>query len=492
VKPAVVCTPMAVERAALRMLRAEVVRTGMGSKRSARSAAALRGRPVVVAGVGGGLQPRVKPGDVVVATEVRGPSGPPMACASAPVLAGELRRLGLTVHLGPIVSVEKPATGESRERLAATGALAADMESHWLAPRDGEPFAVVRVISDAPDAPLVHPGIVMRGIRALRALARVAPAIDAWAASLRERQVRLANPRSFCAGVERAIDIVDRALVRFGSPVYVRRQIVHNAHVVSDLEARGAVFVEEADEAPEGSVLVLAAHGVSPAVREQAAARNLSVIDATCPLVAKVHTEVRRYAGRGDTVLLIGHSDHEEVEGTVGEAPGNVVVVGDVESAQRVTVADPSRVAYAMQTTLAVDEADEIAGALSSRFPTLAGPRRDDICYATTNRQQAVRDIAADCDVMLVVGSSNSSNSLRLVEVAERAGAPAVLIDDAGQLNLDFIAGAQRVGITAGASAPPDLVNQLVEAISGLGPARVDEAIAPPEDLHFTLPKEVS
>ena len=285
---------------------------------------------------------------------------------------------------------------------------------------------------------------------------------------------------------------MERALARYGAPVYVRRQIVHNAHVVEDLERRGAVFVSEVDEVPPASVLIIAAHGVAPAVRAEADARRLTVIDATCPLVAKVHSEVRRYASGGDTVFLIGHADHEEVEGTVGEAPERIVVVNDAAEALRVTPRDATRVAYAMQTTLAVDEAEEIAGVLRDRFPSLRGPRRDDICYATTNRQQAVRAIAADCDLMLVVGSGNSSNSLRLVEVAEREGVPARLVDDAGQVDLRLLAGAVRIGVTAGASAPHHLVDELVDSISGLGAVAVREPNAPPEDLHFTLPKEVS
>jgi len=309
---------------------------------------------------------------------------------------------------------------------------------------------------------------------------------------VRDRSLVLANPRSFCAGVERAIDIVDRALDRFGAPIYVRRQIVHNAHVVNELEERGAVFVTEVDEVPPGSVLVLAAHGVAPTVRAEAQARRLTVIDATCPLVAKVHTEVRRYASRDETVFLIGHADHEEVEGTVGEAPEHVIVVGDVAEAARVTPRDATRVAYAMQTTLAVDEADEIADALRDRFPSIRGPGSDDICYATTNRQQAVRAIAADCDLLLVVGSANSSNSLRLVEVAEREGVPARLVDDAGKVDLRLLAGAVRIGVTAGASAPPHLVDELVTTLGGLGSLAVREPSVPPENFHFTLPKEVS
>jgi 4-hydroxy-3-methylbut-2-enyl diphosphate reductase len=464
----------------------------MGPRRARQAAGRLAGQARLVAGVAGGLAPGVKPGDVVVATEIRGPDGLAHACASAPLLAGDLRRLGLNVHYGPMVSTEKLVDGPGREAAVASGALAVDMESAWLAPNDGSPFAVVRTISDTADAPLLSPGIVVSGLAALRTLRRLVPALDAWAAAVAAREVRLASPRSFCAGVERAIDVVERALDRFGAPVYVRRQIVHNAHVVRDLEQRGAVFVDEVADVPDGSTLIFAAHGVSPAVRAEAAAHGLSVIDATCPLVTKVHAEVRRHAGRGTTVFLIGHEDHEEVEGTFGEAPGSVVVVSDVDEAATVTVPDPDRVAYAMQTTLAVDEAEAIADVLRSRFPALQGPRRDDICYATTNRQRAVRQIAHDCDLLLVVGSTNSSNSLRLVEVAERAGTPARLIDDAGELALADLAGVTRVGVTAGASAPPRLVDELVEALAGLGPITVHETEAPPEDTHFTLPKEVS
>jgi 4-hydroxy-3-methylbut-2-en-1-yl diphosphate reductase len=271
----------------------------------------------------------------------------------------------------------------------------------------------------------------------------------------------------------------------------VRRQIVHNAHVVRELERKGAVFVQEADEVPPGSVLVLAAHGVTPTVREQAKDRDLRVIDATCPLVAKVHAEVRRYTGRGDTVLLIGHADHEEVEGTVGEAPDQVVVVEDAESARRVRPADPARVAYTMQTTLAVDEAEGIAQILRERFPTLSAPRTDDICYATTNRQQAIRTVADRVDLVLVVGSNNSSNSRRLVEVAQREGVPAHLIDDVGEVDLGWLAGVSRVGITAGASAPPHLVEQLVHCLGGLGPVERRETRLVDEDVLFTLPREV-
>jgi 4-hydroxy-3-methylbut-2-enyl diphosphate reductase len=281
-------------------------------------------------------------------------------------------------------------------------------------------------------------------------------------------------------------------LERFGAPVYVRRQIVHNAHVVADLEARGAVFVEELDEVPPGARVVLAAHGVAPTVRDEAVERSLSVIDATCPLVAKVHSEVRRYAGAGHTVVLIGHADHEEVVGTLGEAPERVRVVANEAEAGAVEVEDPDRVAYVMQTTLAVDEGDRISHVLRSRFPQLRAPRQDDICYATSNRQQAVREIAGDVDLVLVVGSTNSSNSLRLVEVAQRAGVPAYLIDAVTDVNLGWLHGVQRIGLTAGASAPPHLVDDIVGVLSGLGTVTVHEHRSVEEDVRFTLPKEVS
>ncbi len=488
---AVIATPLVVERVALRRAATRVVRTGMGPRRSRIAVGRLRGNGVLVAGVAGGLAPGIRVGDVVVASEVLGPRGDRIACPSAPLLAGELRRLGLTVHIGPIRSERRVIAGQSARRaLAATGALAVDTESVWLHPGGGAPFAVVRVISDTADQPLLGPGIVARGSRALAVLRRTAPALDAWAAAIGPRELRLANPRSFCAGVERAIDIVERAIDRYGAPVHVRRQIVHNGHVVADLERRGAVFVTEADEVPEGGVLVLAAHGVSPAVRAEAASRQLAVIDATCPLVTKVHTEVRRYAARDDTVFLIGHADHEEVEGTLGEAPEHVVVVEDLAAAARVAPRDAGRVAYAMQTTLATDEAERIADVLRSRFPALVGPRRDDICYATTNRQGAVRSAATGADLVLVVGSANSSNSVRLVEVAQATGAPARLVEDAGQVELGWLARQQRIAVTAGASAPPRLVDDLVAALSGLGPAAVAEADSEPEDMRFTLPKE--
>jgi 4-hydroxy-3-methylbut-2-en-1-yl diphosphate reductase len=484
---AVIAAPLRVEQAALRQARTPVVRTGMGPRRSRSAAVRLRGA-VVVAGVGGGLTADVRVGDVVVATEVRGPSTVP--CPSAPMLTAALRRLGLVVYCGPIVSSPTLVRGPERQRWG--DAIAVDMESAWLAPADGSPFAVVRAVSDTVGSSLARPGIVVDGWTALRSLRAAVPALDAWASAIRPREVLLASPRSFCAGVDRAIDIVARALDRYGAPVYVRRQIVHNAHVVRELERRGAVFVEEVADAPPGSRLVFAAHGVAPTVREQAAARGHMVIDATCPLVTKVHAEVRRYSGRDTTIFLIGHADHEEVVGTVGEAPEDVVVVADPATAALVQPRHPERVAYVTQTTFATDEAEEIIDVLRRRFPALRGPERDDICYATANRQHAVQRIARDCDLVLVVGSANSSNSLRLAEVAQREGTPARLVEDAADLSLDELARATRVGVTAGASAPPRLVDELIAALAGLGPLIVRESEGVAENLQFTLPKEVT
>jgi 4-hydroxy-3-methylbut-2-enyl diphosphate reductase len=490
-QPAVV-TALRVERAALagRLPGLPALTIGMGPARAGRLPGGRRG--LLLVGVAGGLAPGVAPGDLVVASEVITETGR-IPIPSAPLLAGALRRRGLRVHVGPLVASGSVVRGKRREELAATGALAVDMESGAVAGvAAGGPFAVVRAVVDTPDHPLLRPGTVVRGVTALRALRAAAPVLQEWAAAVDRRDVVLAAPRSFCAGVDRAIDIVERALDRFGAPVHVRRQIVHNAHVVQNLQDRGAVFVDEVDEVPEGGRVVLAAHGVAPAVRAQAEERGLSVIDATCPLVAKVHSEVRRYAGRGDTVFLVGHREHEEVEGTLGEAPGSVLVVEDAAAAATVEPVDPARVAYVMQTTLAVDEAQEVADALRGRFPLLAAPRTDDICYATSNRQAAVRAIAAACDLVLVVGSANSSNSRRLVEVAEREGTPAHLVDDAGDVDLAWLAGARRIGVTAGASAPPHLVDDLVRCLRGLGPVDVREERVTDEDVHFTLPKEVS
>jgi 4-hydroxy-3-methylbut-2-enyl diphosphate reductase len=480
-----VLTPLRTEWLALRgRLRHPPVRTG-------RSAGRGTDGPALVAGVAGALTDDLRPGDLVVASELRhGDAVLPSAAAT--LVAGALRRAGLRVHLGPVVTTDRVVDDPAeRARLAATGALAVDTESALLADPAGR-TVVVRAVVDTPGQRLWRPGTPARGVAALAALRRAAPVVDAWCDAVADREVVLAGPRSFCAGVERAIEIVERALEQFGAPVHVRRQIVHNRHVVEDLERRGAVFVQEADEVPAGGVLVLAAHGVAPAVRAEADRRRLRVIDATCPLVSKVHQEVRRFAAADRTVLLIGHHEHEEVVGTRGEAPGHVIVVADPDEAARVEVPDPTRVSYVMQTTLAVEEAAETAAVLRARFPVLAAPHTDDICYATTNRQHAIRTVARETDLVVVLGSQNSSNSLRLAEVAEAEGTPARLVDDAGDVDLRWLAGVRRVGVTAGASAPPALVDELVTALSGLGSLTVRESTTRTEDVQFSLPKEVS
>jgi 4-hydroxy-3-methylbut-2-enyl diphosphate reductase len=305
----------------------------------------------------------------------------------------------------------------------------------------------------------------------------------------RSLTVLQASPRAFCAGVERAIEIVERVLARQKAPVYVRKQIVHNVHVVRSLEDRGAVFVEELSEVPEGATVVFSAHGVSPAVRQEAERRRLQAVDATCPLVAKVHAEARRFAHRGDTIILVGHHGHEESEGTVGEAPEQTILVETVEDVERLSVS--GGVSYLMQTTLAVDEAAEVVDALRARFPQLDGPDSDDICYATTNRQNAVRAVAEEADVILVVGSKNSANSKSLVDTAHRAGVPAHLIDDAADIDPEWLRDVRVIGLSAGASASPAVVSDVVEALARYGSVEVLEREVIKESVHFVLPREM-
>ncbi|HYZ97393.1 MAG TPA: 4-hydroxy-3-methylbut-2-enyl diphosphate reductase [Acidimicrobiales bacterium] len=380
-----------------------------------------------------------RPGDVVVAAEVHGPSGA-RPFPAAPLLAGALARAGLRIHEVPAAPTE---------------------------------LAVVR-----------------GAITPLTTASSVDDVLEQWDAAAGPRTVLLPEPRSFCAGVDRAIEVVERALAHFGPPVYVRRQIIHNRHVVADLESQGAVFVDEVDQAPEGARLVFSAHGVSPAVEEAAAERRQDVIDATCPLVTKVHREVRRFAERGYNVVLVGHGGHDEVEGTMGEAPGIRLVSSPAEAAA-VEVDDPDRVAYVTQTTLALDDVAEVVDVLRDRFPALVGPAADDICYATQNRQDAVRAIAGECDLLLVVGSQNSSNSQRLVEVAERAGCPAHLVDDEREIDLAWLHGATTVGVTAGASAPSWIVDRVVAALGELGPVEVHTRTVTTETVRFSLPEAV-
>lgn len=306
------------------------------------------------------------------------------------------------------------------------------------------------------------------------------------------KRVLLAKPRGYCAGVERAVQTVEKALEKFGAPVYVRKQIVHNKHVVSELESRGAIFVEETDEVPPGAVVVFSAHGVAPVVHDEAKARNLMAIDATCPLVTKVHAEARRYAGTDHDILLIGHEGHEEVVGTAGEAPAHVQLVDGPEGVENVTVRDESKVVWLSQTTLSVDETMETVARLREKFPQLQSPPTDDICYATQNRQQAVKDIAAQCELFIVVGSRNSSNSVRLVEVALDAGANAsYLVDYATEIDTSWLDGVTTVGLSSGASAPDELISEVLTLLASHGYGTVEEFTSANEDIFFALPREV-
>ena len=302
----------------------------------------------------------------------------------------------------------------------------------------------------------------------------------------------LAAPRGYCAGVDRAVQTVERALELYGAPVYVRKEIVHNKHVVEQLRERGAIFVEELDDTiPEGAVTVFSAHGVSPAVHAEAERRGLQTIDATCPLVTKMHREALKFAADGYTIVLIGHAGHEEVEGTMGEAPESIVLVETEADVDRLEPADPDKVAFVSQTTLSVDETSVIIERLRERFPAIASPRTDDICYATTNRQAAVKQMAGQCDLVLVIGSRNSSNSNRLVDVARAAGAASHLIDNEGQVREEWLEGARTVGISSGASAPEELVQRLVDFFRARGTEDVSEFEVLREDVRFMLPKTI-
>jgi 4-hydroxy-3-methylbut-2-en-1-yl diphosphate reductase len=305
------------------------------------------------------------------------------------------------------------------------------------------------------------------------------------------KRVVLASPRGYCAGVERAVDTVERALRLYGAPVYVRKQIVHNSHVVRELEAQGAIFVDAIEHIPEGAAVVFSAHGVSPAVRAAAGARQLVSIDATCPLVTKVHTQARRYADEGYTIVLVGHAGHEEVEGTMGEAPEATVLVESVHDAEALALPADARVAYITQTTLSVDETREIIDVLRRRFPQLRGPAREDICYATSNRQWAVKELLPRVGFLLVVGSRNSSNSVRLVEVARAAGVRAELVDDADAIDERWLDDVEIVGVTSGASAPEHLVGQVCDWFRARGVEEIVEARSVFEDVVFKLPVEL-
>jgi 4-hydroxy-3-methylbut-2-enyl diphosphate reductase len=476
---------------------ADVVRAGIGPRRARRTAKLAATRPaagVAVAGFGGGLAPELEPGEIVVATELRARDGRVIAeCTGAAVLAGMLRRAGLSAHTGPVLSVRAPVFGRQRESLRATGAMVVDQESAWLAPAAaGRPFIVVRAVLDTRREELDAPWrAAARAFKAAHALKAAAAVLSEWAQAIAPREAILAAPRASCAGVERAIEAVERALEQFGPPVYMRKQIVHNRHVVAELERRGAICVDELEEVPNGATVVFSAHGVSPQVREEAQRRQLNVVDATCPLVNKVHAEARRFAAGGFTIFLIGHEGHEEVDGTSGEVPEKIRVLdpdGDVGALQ---VADPDKVAYLTQTTLAVDETSGTVERLKQRFPEIVGPRSDDICYATQNRQDAVRELASLCELVLVVGSRNSSNSNRLVEVAQRAGCDARLLDDESQLDPSWLRGVRTIGVTAGASSPERIVQRVVRALEVLGPLQRSERSVANETVRFALPAKV-
>ncbi len=301
--------------------------------------------------------------------------------------------------------------------------------------------------------------------------------------------ILLANPRGFCAGVDRAIAIVERALEKFGAPIYVRHEVVHNTFVVNDLKAKGAIFVEELAEVPAGATVIFSAHGVSQAVRAEAAARGLNVFDATCPLVTKVHVEVSKMRDKGLEIVMIGHKGHPEVEGTLGQSQGGMYLVETPEDVATLRVADPDKLAYVTQTTLSVDDAARVVDALRARFPHITGPKKDDICYATQNRQDAVKALAPQCDVVIVVGSPTSSNSNRLREVAQNLGVPAYMVDNAAEIHAEWVAGKSRVGLTAGASAPEILVREVIERLGELGIGSVANLDGARESVAFALPK---
>lgn len=471
-----------------------VMLTGVGMDQACTTGARMReslaaGTPVALSGMARRLVSDLVPGALVVATELRTTDGtPPRPLPAADLVASDLQRLGLHVRTGPLVSSSSPLSAEEAEVLAADGAIAWDMESAWLARQlPDHPIAVVRVIVESG-----RTGETNAPLRGLGSLLGVRTSLERWARASGPHDVFLASPRSFCAGVERAIEIVERALERFGAPVYVRRQIVHNAHVVADLETKGAIFVAELSDAPDGATVVLAAHGVSPAVRSAAADRpDLTVIDATCPLVAKVHHEARRYLAQDYQIVLIGHAEHEEVVGTLGEAPDRIRLVQRFEDVADLPFSESDDVAYLTQTTLSIDEAAGIVDAMRSRFPRLVGPATNDICYATQNRQDAVRALAQRCDLILVVGSTNSSNTLRLVEVARREGCRAELIEDASEIRLSWLDDVANIGVTAGASAPEALVSEVVATLRTLGPATVTEHRTVEETIQFSLPRQV-
>ena len=480
-----------------------VVRTGAGPLRSSCSASRIIAaagtddvrtpHAVAIAGVAGGLDRNLPAGTLVVADKVIDETGRVAALLpSAPLIAAELNARGQRAVTGTVASARAVVEG-ARERaaLAALGAVAVDTESAWLVSAPwGVPTAVIRVIVDTPDRELRSLATVTGGIKALAVLSRAAKVLVEWGETIAAREVLLASPRSFCAGVDRAIDTVIRCIDKFATPVYVRRHIVHNRHVVEYLESVGATFVQELDDVPDGATVIFSAHGVSPAVRRAAEARALNVVDATCPLVAKVHSEVRRFSARSRQVIFIGHARHDETEGTLGEAP-DMLVVETARDVAALEVADPGRLAYVTQTTLSSDDVQDVLAELTSRFPAIVGPAANDICYATQNRQEALRAIAPRCNTVIVVGSPESSNANRLVEVARRSTGKVLLVNDERDLRFEDLRNAPVVGVTAAASTPETVVDRVLDALRGVGPAEVREVSSTSENTSFSLPMEV-
>jgi 4-hydroxy-3-methylbut-2-en-1-yl diphosphate reductase len=532
--PLLILAPMRIEARALRRGArvAEVELTGIGA-RATTTAGRRAGRldpdgPLAVAGFGGALRPGIQVGDVVVATEVRGTHGV-LHLPAASAVAQALRSVGLTVHLGPILSTERFAWGKERSRLASSGALAVDMESYGvlsqtLAARTpagrvavgrtsqvGTPVnpirakgvppdpavrvrdwsrtrrcdhrtCVVRVVLDTPRGSSPGARIPFSWPWPYRALVRVASGLETWAAALRDRRVLVASPRSFCSGVNRAIESTEESLRVFGAPVYVLHEIVHNSHVVNSFRERGVVFVASVSDVPEGETVIFSAHGVGQAVRQEADSRRLRVIDATCPLVARVHAKARDFAQQGRHIVLIGKKGHDEIEGVMGEAPEYIHLVEGPDDVKHLDLDGHRDLAVLTQTTLIPHQAETLIRAINERFPTVLVPDALDVCYASQNRQEAVRRIAPRCDLMLVLGSRNSSNSKRLVEEAVRLGTPAHLVDDESEIDLAWLSEVSTVGLTAGASAPESLVERVVAFMEALGQVRVEEQVLALED----------
>jgi len=526
-----VLAPLRVEASALRRSGGarRVVVTGMGphAAQAFRAPDGTADGPVAVAGFCGSLRDGVEPGSVVVASEVRGPTGL-VSLPSAAAVSHSLRRAGLTVHVGPIISTDHVVRGPERTELARDGALAVDMESFWLVSgvqarhgaadqgaaeatvaaggrpegvpgADGHRTAVVRIVSDSPGSGFRPAGLVASGLKGLKGLTRIGGCLEDWAAAVGPRTVLIAAPRSFCAGVCRAIDITEQALAESAPPLYVRREIVHNKHVVDSFRDRGVVFVRELSEVPPGRTVILAAHGVSPAVRADARVRGLRIIDATCPLVARLHKRARMLVDQGHLVVFIGKKGHDETEGVVGEAPDRIVVVEDQGDIDRLAGEDPhalgphpptdAPIATLTQTTLVPHEVEALVAGLRERFPHLTVPQTTaqatDVCYASRNRQAAVRRVAPGCDWFLVIGSANSSNSKRLMEEAERMGTPAALVDDESDIDLARLAGVRTLGLTAGASAPEVLIERMLAFLGSLGPLEVRELRTGADEPNF-------